>query len=37
MEEVAGDWRRLHNEELTSVYASPSIIRVTKVREDERG
>jgi hypothetical protein len=31
---VAGDWRRLHNEELHSLYASPntSIITVIKLR-----
>jgi hypothetical protein len=26
-EEVAGNWRRLHNEELHNLYASQSIIR----------
>jgi hypothetical protein len=26
-EEVAGGWRRLRNEELRNLYASPSIIR----------
>jgi hypothetical protein len=31
-EEVAGGWRRLHNEELHNLYASPNIIRVTKSR-----
>jgi hypothetical protein len=29
-EEVAGGWRRLHNEELCNLYASPDIIRVIK-------
>jgi hypothetical protein len=29
-EEVAGDWRSLHNEELHNVYASPNIIKVIK-------
>jgi hypothetical protein len=31
-EEVAGNWRRLHNEELHNLYASPNIIRVIKSR-----
>jgi hypothetical protein len=31
-EEVVGDWRKLHNEELHNLYASPSIIRVNKSR-----
>jgi hypothetical protein len=31
-EEMAGCWRRLHNEELSNVYASPDIIRVIKSR-----
>jgi hypothetical protein len=31
-EEVAGDWRRLHNEELHNLCPSPSIIRVSKSR-----
>jgi len=30
MEDVAGDWKRLHNEELYNSYASPNIIRVIK-------
>jgi hypothetical protein len=31
-EEVIGDWRRLHNEELHNLYTSPNIIRVIKTR-----
>jgi hypothetical protein len=30
--EVAGGWRRLHDEELHSLYASSNIIRVMKSR-----
>jgi hypothetical protein len=29
-EEMAGDWRRLYNEELRQLYVSSSIIRVIK-------
>jgi hypothetical protein len=36
-EKVAGDWRRLHNEELHNLYATPNIFRVIKSRiKDER-
>jgi hypothetical protein len=31
-DEVTGEWRRLHNEELNDLYSSPNIIRVTKSR-----
>jgi hypothetical protein len=31
-EEVTGDWRKLHNEELHNLYSSPSIIRMIKSR-----
>jgi hypothetical protein len=27
-EEVAGNWRRLHNEELHNLYGSPNIVKV---------
>jgi hypothetical protein len=30
--DVIGEWRRLHNEELYAVYSSPNIIRVIKSR-----
>jgi hypothetical protein len=29
-EEVAGGWRRQHNEELHNLYASPNVIKVIK-------
>ena len=31
-EEVTGDWRRLHNEQLNDLYSSPNIVRVIKSR-----
>jgi len=31
-DEVTGEWRRLHNEELNDLYTSPSIVRVIKSR-----
>jgi hypothetical protein len=31
-DEVAGGWRKLHNEELRDLYSSPSIIRIIKSR-----
>ena len=31
-DEVTGEWRRLHNEELNVLYSSPSIVRVIKSR-----
>ena len=29
---VTGDWRKLHNEELSSLYSSPNIVRLIKSR-----
>jgi hypothetical protein len=29
-DEVTGEWRKLHNEELRDFYSSPSIIRLVK-------
>jgi hypothetical protein len=29
-DEVTGDWRKLHNEELQNLYSSPDIIRTIK-------
>jgi len=31
-DEVTGEWRRLHNEELNDMYCSPNIVRVIKSR-----
>jgi hypothetical protein len=31
-DEVTGDWRKLHNEELHNLYSSPNIIRIIKSR-----
>ena len=37
-DEVIGEWRKLHNEELNDLYFSPNIVRVIKSEEcDGRG
>jgi hypothetical protein len=30
--EITGEWRKLHNEELNDLYCSPNIIRLVKSR-----
>jgi hypothetical protein len=32
-DEVTGEWRKLHNEELRNLYSSPSKIRIIKSRK----
>ena len=32
MDEVTGEWRKLHSEELNDLYCSPNIVRVIKSR-----
>jgi hypothetical protein len=31
-DEVVGEWRKLHNKELSDLYSSPIIIRINKSR-----
>jgi len=31
-DEVTGEWRKLHNEELNDLYPSPSIVQVIKLK-----
>jgi hypothetical protein len=33
MEEVTGNWRKLHNEELHNLYSSPNIAEIIKSRK----
>jgi len=35
-DEVTGEWRKLHNEELRDLYSLPNIVRVVKSRRIRR-
>jgi len=37
MDEVTGEWRVLHNEEVNYLYSSSSIVRVRKNKKTEKG
>ena len=36
-DEITGEWRKLHNEELNDLYCLPNIVRVKKIEINEIG
>jgi hypothetical protein len=36
-DEVTGEWRKLHNEELNDTFSSPNIVWVIKIEKNEMG
>jgi len=36
-DEVTGEWRKFHNEELNDLYCSPNIVRLIKIEKNEMG
>jgi len=36
-DEVTGEWRKLHNEEISDLYCSPNNVRLIKSRKDMGG
>ena len=35
--EVTGEWRKLHNEELSDLYSLPNVVRGGKIEKNEMG